>query len=234
MAVVKYAIEVKNLSLGYANALNSNPITFTIKLGEWTGIVGQNGTGKSTLFKVLLGQLEPLEGVVTICSKKPGSNNNLIGYIPQNRELNTAPKMCASTLIKASYKANSWGIPIYNSSFKQKLKSLVNLVGIQPYLHQPLEKLSGGQLKRVFLVQALINDPKILLLDEPLSDLDPAAKQKFITSLKKIHKSREITVLIISHDMQEINKRLDKFIHFKNGSANVCDLMPCLKEDMRV
>ncbi|MDE4961465.1 ATP-binding cassette domain-containing protein, partial [Francisella tularensis] len=85
----------------------------------------------------------------------------------------------------------------------------------QDYIHKPFKNLSGGQKKRVYLVQALINEPKILLLDEPLSDLDPDAKHQFLACLKEIHKKENNTLLIISHDMKEISTQLDAFIHFK-------------------
>ena len=226
-------IQTKDLVLGYKTAI-SYPLTLQIKQGEWVGIVGQNGIGKSTLFKTLMGQVSPISGTLLINDQVQGRNNHLISYIPQERELITLEQTSGLTLIKASYRAQYWGLPFFNQHFRQKLQEIITLVGIEPYLMNPISSLSGGQRKRIYLAQALINSPSILLLDEPLSDLDPMAKQHFIQALKEIHRHTEITVLIISHDMQEISTQLDRFLHFKDGNAHICEEMPCLKEDARV
>lgn len=226
-------IETKSLVLGYKTPI-SHPLNINVQRGEWIGIVGQNGIGKSTLFKTMMGQVAPLEGTLLINGKPQGDNNHLISYIPQERELNTLEQTSGMTLIKASYRAQYWGLPFFDSTFRNKLNEIIELVGIESYIKRPLTSISGGQRKRIYLAQALINSPSILLLDEPLSDLDPMAKQHFIQALKQIHHHTEITVLIISHDMQEISTQLDRFLHFKDGNAHICDIMPCLKEDARV
>ena len=102
------------------------------------------------------------------------------------------------------------------------------------YMNQPFSTLSGGQKKRIYLAQALVNNPRLLLLDEPLADLDPNAKQHFIKALKSIHENRDLSLLIISHDMHEIAKHLDGFLHFKDSKAHYCVNLPCIKEDVNV
>jgi ABC-type Mn2+/Zn2+ transport system ATPase subunit len=226
-------IKCSNLILGHKNNSISKPINLEIPKSSWVGIVGKNGVGKSTFFKTLLGKIPAISGSIVINDKKKIDVNN-ISYIPQEREINAEEKTSGLTLVKYSYNANFFGLPLFNKSFKDKLDYLIRLTQTEDYISKPFKNLSGGQKKRVYLVQALINSPTILLLDEPLSDLDPEARHEFIDCLKQIHNKENITMLIISHDMKEISSQLDAFIHFKDGDCHYCDKMPCLKEDICV
>lgn len=225
-------IKCQNLIIGYKNTPLSKPINLNIPTNAWVGIVGKNGVGKSTFFKTMLGKIPSISGTITVDDKK--FDTDVISYIPQERDVNYEEKTSGLTLVKYSYKPNFWGLPFFNKSFKQKLNYLVNLTQTQDYISRPFKDLSGGQKKRIYLMQALINEPKTLLLDEPLSDLDPNAKQEFLRCLKEIHAKENITLLLISHDMKEISTQLDSFIHFKDGDCHYCDEMPCLKEDICV
>ncbi|API86007.1 metal ABC transporter ATP-binding protein [Francisella uliginis] len=224
-------IKCSNLVIGYNKPITS-PLNLEIPTNAWVGIVGKNGIGKSTFFKTILGKIPSISGSITINDSKINIDN--ISYIPQEREINFEEKTSGYTLVKYSYKPKSWGLPLFNNEFKKKLDYLIEITQTKNYIHNPFKNLSGGQKKRIYLIQALINEPKVLLLDEPLSDLDPDAKQKFIACLKEIHKKENITLLIISHDMKEISSQLDAFIHFKDGKCHYCDEMPCLQEDICV
>ncbi|MBK2259030.1 metal ABC transporter ATP-binding protein [Francisella philomiragia] len=224
-------IKCSNLIIGYNKPI-TQPLNLEIPTNAWVGIVGKNGVGKSTFFKTLLGKIPSISGSITINNAKV--NINSISYIPQEREINFEEKTSGYTLVKYSYKPNSWGLPLFDKNFREKLEYLIMLTQTQDYIHKPFKNLSGGQKKRIYLVQALINNPKVLLLDEPLSDLDPDAKQRFLACLKAIHKKESITLLLISHDMKEISSQLDAFIHFKDGQCHYCNAMPCLQEDICV
>ncbi len=228
-------IQCSDLVIGHsAQAPLCKPFNLTIYQNQWLGIVGENGTGKSTFLKTILGFESPIAGNLTLFSQAIGKNNQLISYIPQERELNLNPNISALTLIKSSFNANKLGLPAFGKGIEQKAHAILELVGALHYAKKPFETLSGGQKKRIYLAQALINNPKLLLLDEPLSDLDPQAKQDFIQALKTIHAKQNISLLIISHDMHEIAHELDNFIHFKNQHVHLCQKLPCLKEDRSV
>ena len=219
--MVKKIISFRNLAIGYNK---QDPVAQSINLNiarnEWVGIVGKNGSGKSTLFKTILGLIKPIKGRLIIMEKSPGSNEH-IGYMPQEKEINVTEKTSAMTLIKATYCGNKIGIPYFNKSFYKKLKYLIDLVNATRYIHQSLQSLSGGQKKIIFLIQALINSPRLLLLDEPLSNLDTETKTSLINTLKKINNDKKITVLIISHEMQEIESELNYFIIFKEKTLEI-------------
>ncbi len=222
-------IEFNNLSIGYDQPL-SQKFSFTIESNKWFGIIGQNGCGKSTLLKTILGTIKPLSGSIKILGKNIGNSNNSIAYIPQEREINTNNYTSGLSLIKLSYNGWHFGIPLYPKKIHERALRLIELVGATNYMHQPFHTLSGGQKKRIYLVQALINKPQVLLLDEPLADLDPQARQHFIEALDRIHAEHELTLLIISHDMHEINSYLNGFIHFKQNQVHFCKELPCIKE----
>ena len=142
--------------------------------------------------------------------------------------------MSGLTLIKSSYKGWRCGLPYFSRKMHSKAVELLDLVGASSYMSQPFNTLSGGQKKRIYLAQALMNKPKLLLLDEPLADLDSKAKQHFIQALQEIHQTQNLGLLIISHDMHEIANHLDGFIHFQSGNVHYCDQLPCAREDTYV
>jgi len=217
------------LVLGYQTPI-TNPFDLEIAQNKWFGIIGENGSGKSTFLKTILGNIPPISGSITISGYAPGKTNDIIAYIPQEREINTNEQTSGLTLILLSYNGWHFGIPLLQKSLHKKAIELLELVGATSYMHQPFNTLSGGQKKRIYLAQALINKPKLLLLDEPLADLDPQAKQHFIQALQKIHGHHELTLLIIAHDMHEIATHLDGFIHFKNNQVHFCQELPCIRE----
>ncbi len=223
----------KDLVLGYDKPITPK-FNLTIDDNKWIGIIGKNGAGKSTFMKTILGNLAPNSGELQILGNTPGKLNHLISYIPQEREINLSDNMSGLNLILSSYRGQFWGLALYSKQLKQRVAELVELVGATAYVHQAFNTLSGGQKKRIYLAQALINQPRLLLLDEPLADLDPHAKQHFIEALQQIHRYQQLGLFIISHDMHEIASHLDAFIHFSGSGVHFCETIECVKEDSYV
>ena len=230
----KNIIECKSLCIGYDHTSLTEPFDIELKENRWYGIIGANGTGKTTFFKTLLGIIKPISGEIRILDSSIGRHNNFISYIPQERELNTNLITSAYTLILSSYKAFKWGAPFYNKALKKKADEILEIIGASDFAHKPFSTLSGGQKKRIYLAQALINDSKLVLMDEPLADLDPESRQIFLQSLRKIHKETTLSLMMISHDMHEIAQYLDAFIHFKDNKVHLCREAPCIKESAYV
>ncbi|MCC2625573.1 MAG: transporter ATP-binding protein [Burkholderiales bacterium] len=227
-------IECRNLVLGHNGKPISERFNLSLPNNKWFGIIGENGCGKSTFMKTILGNIKPISGNLTVLGNAPGGSNDSIAYIPQEREINASEHTSGLTLIELSYNGWHFGIPFLNSTIKKKALDILKLVGATKYMHQPFNTLSGGQKKRIYLAQALINRPKLLLLDEPLADLDPEAKQHFIEAMGKIHQEHELTLLIISHDMHEIAMNLNGYIHFKQKQVHFCQELPCIREGVYV
>ncbi len=226
-------IECQQLVLGYQEALTPE-INLEIDNNQWIGVIGQNGIGKSTFLKTILGNIVPYAGSLRILGDTPGHYNQLVSYIPQEREINLTERMSGSSLILSSYNGWKYGLPWFSAKLKQRVASLVELVGAAEYAHEPFNTLSGGQKKRIYLAQALVNQPRLLLLDEPLADLDTHAKHHFIESLQQIHQEEQLGLIIISHDMHEIANYLDGFIHFRRDVVHYCATWECVREDSYV
>ena len=226
-------INCDNLVLGYDTAITPK-FNLAINDNQWIGIIGKNGAGKSTFLKTMLGNLAVISGSIKILGQAPGKINQLISYIPQEREINLADRMSGVSLILSSAVGWRFGLPCYSRKLRERVAELIDLVGANDYAHQPFNTLSGGQKKRIYLAQALVNQPRLLLLDEPLADLDPHAKQHFIEALQKIHQHQKLGLLIISHDMHEIACHLDAFIHFSSTGVHFCETIECVKEDTYV
>ena len=223
-------VECKKICIGYEGKSLTEPFNLELKENNWYGIMGANGTGKTTFFKTLLGSIKPISGEARILHCSAEKHNMYIGYIPQEREINTNIRTSAYTFILNSYKAFKWGIPIYGATLHKRLKEILEIIGAHDYVHKPFINLSGGQKRRIFLAQALINDVKLLFMDEPLADLDPKSKQSFLHSLRKIQNETTLSLMMISHDMYEIAEFFDGFIHFKNNKVHLCKELPCIKE----
>lgn len=227
-------INCQNLVIGYNSQAITSTFSMTIAANQWIGIIGKNGAGKSTFLKAILGNLPILSGSLHVFGQVPGVVNRYISYIPQEREINLAERMSGLSLILSSFNGWRYGVPWVSQDLRRRSTELIELVGASEFAHQPFATLSGGQKKRIYLAQALINQPQLLLLDEPLADLDPHAKQHFIQALQKIHEQQQLGLLIISHDMHEIANYLNAFIHFSPTGVHYCKTIECVKEDSYV
>lgn len=213
-------IQFENFVIGYKNNTLIEPINLIIKSGQWVGIFGDNGLGKSTLLKSIIGITRPLSGNILVNNMEVKKNIDSIGYFPQEKDLNINDCLSGYSLIKNSFQPNKWGLPIFNCIVKNKINSLSQLTEISDYIKKPFNILSGGQKKKIMLAQVLINSPKLILLDEPLSQLDKEYKIKFMTILKKQHMANKFTLLIISHEKDDIINMLDCIINFDEKKIN--------------
>jgi zinc/manganese transport system ATP-binding protein len=221
------------LSIGYTTPLTKK-IDIEIQDNQWIGIIGKNGTGKSTFLKTILGMIPVLGGSIKVLGQDPGKANHSIAYIPQEREINISEYLTGYSLILHSYLGWQFKLLTSTKQVCKKIDELIELVGATKYSKQPFMSLSGGQKKIIYLVQALVSNPKLLLLDEPLADLDTHARQQFIDKLHNIQSHNKIGLMIISHDMHEISHHLNAFLHFSQTFVHYCPTIECVKEDSYV
>ncbi len=191
-------ITCKDLSVGYESKVVLNNLNFTISKGDYICVVGENGTGKSTLIKTLLGLLSPLHGIIKLSGDLKHSD---IGYLPQQ------------TIVQKDFPASVWEIvlsgclartglrPFYNVKEKKIAFENLQKLGIENLQKKCYRELSGGQQQRVLLARALCATKKILLLDEPVSGLDPKVSQELYGVIKNLN-DEGITIVMISHDVQ--------------------------------
>ncbi|KIL40585.1 hypothetical protein SD70_12650 [Gordoniibacillus kamchatkensis] len=201
--------------------INGKPIldhiSFSVKPGQFMGIIGPNGAGKTTLFRVLLGMLDPTRGSVSFLNddQQPVKRSSVIGYVPQSRQIDPEIPMTAEDFISLGlpHRYRFWS----TSKDRQAISEALRLTDSFRLANQPVGKLSGGERQRIYLAQALVRQPQILLLDEPTSNLDPGAQEQMASVVDRICRERNVSVLFISHDINLIAKYADRILYLTRG-----------------
>lgn len=214
-------IETHDLSLGYDNKLLVTNFNLKIESGEFIGILGPNGSGKSTFLRALLGLIKPCSGHITVLNLKPTHGNTKIGYMPQMRSNISIANLTSRALLEAAADGLCYGLPILSKSKKIEIHKTLDIVEATNYADRPFQQLSGGERQRIHLAQALLGDPSILLLDEPLSNLDPNYQDKFIILLKEIQRNLNVTILVTAHDPNPLLNIMNRVLFFANGKAAI-------------
>ncbi|CAM3438652.1 metal ABC transporter ATP-binding protein [Erysipelothrix anatis] len=184
-------IEVDNVSFSYGKTCILHNVSFSIQQGAYVYIVGDNGAGKSTLVKLFMGVLDVSSGHINLGSRT-------VAYVPQ---LNTETKIPLSVydVIALGLKPMSWFL---SKNAKQRIVDVAHQFGIENLLHRKFSDLSGGQKQRVYLSRAMISNPDILILDEPLSGLDKASRAQFETIIDGLHQAGT-TILNVTHHLTD-------------------------------
>lgn len=195
--------------------LNGKPIlthiTFSIEEGEFWGIIGPNGGGKTTLLKTILGVIQPQSGKVTVFGLPPRKavKKGWIGYLPQRMNSGRFPVTALEVTMLGECDRGNFFKPSNKLERERAIKS-IELVGMREKAHQPFSQLSGGEQQRVLIAMALASNPRILLLDEPNTGVDVVAQEGFYQVLKRLKKELSITILMVSHDVGVIANFVDK------------------------
>lgn len=216
---VKNIISAKDLKVSYKDKIIWDNANFDINRAEYVGILGPNGAGKTTLIKLLLGLIEPASGSLKVFGQKPSRGNSKIGYVPQRRPIDRDMNIAAIELVKLGINGTKWGIQSFKRTEIDEKKALEVLrdVDAEELAFKPLGILSGGELQRVFLAQALVGKPDLLLLDEPLANLDIRHEVNLVQLIDKIVKTQGVSVMLIAHDLNPLLPVLDKIIYVANG-----------------
>lgn len=214
------AISAENLTLGYKNYPVIKNFSESITQGQFVGIFGPNGAGKTTLLRSILGLLKPLQGDLKILGQSPRRGNLQIGYLPQfSPTLNVS--ISGQTLLAASLRGNQWGLPMTSAKQQKEIAKVVNLVGATHYVKRPFMQLSGGERQRLLLAQALLGNPKILLLDEPLANLDPHYQYILVDLLEQIRQQLGVTLLLTAHDVNPLAHVMTRVLYLARGQAAI-------------
>ncbi|MBQ6508299.1 MAG: ABC transporter ATP-binding protein [Flexilinea sp.] len=202
-------LTVRDLSFGYdSHAIISN-LNFTVNSGDYLCIVGENGSGKTTLMKTLLGLREPLSGQII---PGDGLRPNEIGYLPQQTVVQKDFPASVREIVLSGCQGRCGLRPFYNRAEKQLAEENMKRMGITDLADSCYRELSGGQQQRVLLARALCATRKILLLDEPVSGLDPKVTEEMYSLIRELN-SEGITIIMISHDISAAVKYASHILH---------------------
>ena len=207
-------LEVKNLSKKFKNTLAVKDISFTINRNETLGLLGPNGCGKTTSIGMMLGLIEPSSGYVCINEKKMDSSNR-IELLSKMNFASPYVELPKKLTVKENLEvyARLYGV----NNFKSRISELVNDLGLEKFLNKKTGELSSGQKNRVSLAKSLINKPKLLFLDEPTASLDPDIGDFVRKYLEEYKSKNELTILLASHNMKEVERLCDNIIMMKKG-----------------
>lgn len=201
-------IRVENVSFKYNNDLVIENAHFHIKRRSFISFVGPNGGGKSTLAKLILGLLKPLNGTISIFGKSPFDARGDVSYVPQysNFDLDF-PINVQDVVLMGRLKR---GKLFYNKKDKEKSEAALEDVDLKGYGKRHFSELSGGQRQRVLIARAIVSDPEVLILDEPTSNIDKTTENKLYELLFRLNK--DMTIILISHDLTFVSENINKVI----------------------
>ncbi len=187
--------------------------SFSVEAGRQVGIIGPNGTGKTTLLRVLLGQVPCSTGSVTVLGGPPRRGNPSIGYVPQRRTLEADLALRARDLVLLGLVGHRWGFGPASAAERAAVNAALEAVGALAYADRPVGLLSGGEQQRLLIAQSLLTDPRLVLLDEPLAALDLRSSHDIVHLVDDLRRQRSMTVLFVAHDLNPLLEVLDGIIY---------------------
>ena len=206
-------IECKDVSVKYENQVVLEDISFSIEQGDYLCIVGENGSGKSTLVKTILGLENSKLGQIVFGE---GLNKNEIGYLPQQTQAQKDfPASVYEVVLSGCLNSKGFS-PFYSMKDKKLANEMIKSLGIENIKRKSFRELSGGQQQRVLLARALCATKKIIILDEPITGLDPTVTREMYSLIKEINK-KGITIIMVSHDINFAVNNASKILHLKKN-----------------
>ncbi len=207
-------IEVNNLAMSYEREEVLRGVSFSLGEGEWLSVVGENGSGKSTLLKGIAGLLPLKDGRIEFGR---GLTRKKIGYLPQQTAVQRDFPACVHEVVQSGCTGSRGLLGMRSRADKQRAHDAIHELGIEHIHHRPYCDLSGGQQQRVLLARALCATEKLLLLDEPVTGLDPLVSAELYESIASLNKNRGVAVIMVSHDIAGAVKHSDKILHIGRG-----------------
>ncbi len=201
-------INLKNVWVDYDDIVVLEDINLSVCQHEFLGIIGPNGGGKTTLLKVVLGLVQPNKGEVNILGVKPEEGRGYVGYVPQHCLFDRGFPISVWEVVLTGRLGKGKYYKAYNKVDKQKAQDVLDLVGMSEFKGKQIGKLSEGQQQRVFIARALVTDPKILLLDEPLASIDTPLQTEFYEILDKL--KEKMAIILVTHDLSAVSVYVDK------------------------
>ncbi|MGD0318566.1 MAG: ABC transporter ATP-binding protein [Nitrososphaerales archaeon] len=212
-------ITAEGLAAGYPDNTVWRDANFAFGRGEFIAVIGPNGSGKTTLFRLLLGLQQPVSGSMKIFDAPPRRGNPQIGYVPQRHVIDSDTNVECLELVRLGLSGKQWGFNPFSHKERDAALAVLEGVGATGLAHRPLGALSGGELQRIFLAEALVSNPDILLLDEPLSNLDLRRETDLLHLVNDVVRSRGVTALLIAHNINPLLPHLDKVMYIANGKV---------------
>jgi zinc/manganese transport system ATP-binding protein len=212
-------VELDHATIGIGGRDVLVDTTLAIRCGEFIGVLGPNGAGKTTLMRAILGLLQPRSGSLRVFGRAPRRGDPQIGYLPQVRTVLPDLRVRGIDFIASSVRGERWGLPWLTKADRAMIDRTLEAVGAQRLAKLPLSDMSGGERQRLLLAQALLGEPRLLLLDEPLISLDYRYQEAVIDLVRHFVRERNITVLFSAHELNQLIGTLDRVLYLGNRRA---------------
>jgi zinc/manganese transport system ATP-binding protein len=216
---VSPVVELDRATLRIGGRTILKDVSFAIEPGEFIGVLGPNGAGKTTLMRAILGLCPPGAGSLRVFGRAPERGDAEIGYLPQLRTVIPDLRVRGLDYIASSMHGERWGLPALSQRDRTAIEHTLDTVGARDLATRALSDMSGGERQRLLLAQALIGEPKLLLLDEPLISLDARHQEIVIDAVKQVCRARKITVLFSAHELNQLLGAVDRVLYLGSGQA---------------
>ena len=216
-------IDVTDLTFGYDERPILKKINFDLNRGDFTGIIGPNGSGKSTFLKLLLGLLRPSGGSIYLFGMPIQDFRQWpnIGYVAQGNKLQNGVPASVYEAISANLYSQTGFLHMLSKQQKEKVQEVLKTVGLSDTIRSPVGNLSGGQQQRVHIARVLVNDPEVLLMDEPASGMDTSSENAMYELLHTLNKEKNISIVMVTHDLTAVTAHADRL--FCMGIGNMIE-----------
>jgi zinc/manganese transport system ATP-binding protein len=220
---IQPVIEIRDASARIGDRILWHGVQLSVGVGEFIAVLGPNGAGKSTLVKAILG-LRPLDsGEIRVLGDRPGRAKQQVGYLPQRRSFDSSLRVRGVDIVRLGLDGHRWGTPLprlfgaRRREIAARIADVIELVGASGYAHRPIGELSGGEQQRLLIAQALVREPAVLLLDEPLDSLDLPNQAAVAGLISRICRERGVSVVMVAHDVNPILRYLDRVVYVARG-----------------
>ncbi len=225
-------LRVAGVSVSLSGRQVLDDVSFAVGAGEFTGLIGPNGAGKTTLIRVILGLQRTSAGTVSVAGQPHARRNPSVGYVPQKVLLDPDMPMRARDLVALGADGHRFGIPVPSRVRRDAVAEMLHAVDADRFADARVGHLSGGEQQRVLIAQALISRPKLLVLDEPLANLDLRSSQEIISLLARIAREQGVAVLMSAHDMNPLLPVLDRIVYMAAGRAASGSTAEVIRDDV--
>jgi zinc/manganese transport system ATP-binding protein len=208
-----------DVTLGHRPILSG--VSFVVQPGEFVGVLGPNGAGKTTLMRAILGLLPIGRGRIDVFGAPPRRGNAAIGYVPQFRRTAAQVHITGAELLLSAHRGNDWGLPLPSHEDRREIAAALQRVGATELATRVISELSGGERQRLFIAQALVGSPRLLLLDEPLMSLDPARQRSMVELVRTVSRQLNIAVLFSAHEINPLLGAVDRVLYLGSGRAAI-------------
>jgi zinc/manganese transport system ATP-binding protein len=212
-------LEVEGVSVSFSGRPVLDGVSFEIRRGEFTGLIGSNGVGKTTLLRVILGLQRPTAGRVRVLGRPLPRRGRSLGYVPQKVVLDADIPLRARDLVALGLDGQRFGFGRRTPPQRARVDELLRDVDAERFADARVGSLSGGEQQRVLIAHALISRPQVLLLDEPLANLDPRSVQEIVALLHRVAAQHDVAILLSAHEMNALLPVMDRIVYLTDGRA---------------